>query len=74
MGKVLMQSQPYPLSVTFNVFHQMTISPQVSVTESQSKGLYIGFLPQEIESLLRLLELTLSANFTDSDQLHSYNH
>ena len=49
MGKVIMQSQPYPLSVTFNVFLQMTISPKVSVIESQSKSLYIGLGPQEID-------------------------
>ena len=44
MGNIIMQSQPYPLSVTFNVFRQMTISPKVSVIES----LYIGLGPQEI--------------------------
>ena len=48
MGNIIMQSQPYPLSVTFNVFRQMTISPIVSVIESQSKSLYIGLGPQEI--------------------------
>ena len=41
MGNIIMQSQPYPLSVTFNVFRQNTISPKVSVIESQSKSLYI---------------------------------
>ena len=48
MGNIIVQSQPYPLSVTFNVFHQMTISPKVSVIESQSKSLYIGLGQQEI--------------------------
>ena len=48
MAKVIMQSQPYPLSVTFNVFHQMTISPKVSVIESQSKSLYIGLDPKKL--------------------------
>ena len=43
-----MQSQPYPLSVTFNVFRQMTIYPKVSVIESQSKSLDIGLGSQEI--------------------------
>ena len=47
MGNIIMQSQPYPLSVTFNVFRQMTISPKVSVIGSQSKSLYIGLEPQE---------------------------
>ena len=56
MDKDKMQSQPYPLSVTFNVFRQMTISPKVSVIESQSKSLYIGLGPQEID--WRLLELS----------------
>ena len=49
MGNIIMQSQPYPLSVTFNVFRQMTISPKVSVIESQSKSLYIGLGSQEID-------------------------
>ena len=55
MGNIILQnttnvkkSQPYPLSVTFNVFYQMTISSKVSVIESQSKSLYIGLGPQEI--------------------------
>ena len=48
MGNIIMQSQPYPLSVTFNVFRQMTVSPNASVIESQSKSLYIGLGPQEI--------------------------
>ena len=39
MGKVIMQSQPYPVCVTFNVFCQMTIYPKVSARESQSKSL-----------------------------------
>ena len=42
MGNIIMQSQPYPLCVTFNVLCQMTISLKVSVIESQSKSLYIG--------------------------------
>ena len=41
MGNIIMQSQHYPLSVTFNVFRQMTISPKVSAIESQSKSLYV---------------------------------
>ena len=45
MGNIIMQSQPYPLSVTFNVLRQMTISPKVSVIESHSKSLYIGLGP-----------------------------
>ena len=50
MGNTIMQSQPYPLSVTFNVFlRQMTISPKVSVIESQSKSLYIGLGSLEID-------------------------
>ena len=49
MGNIIIQSKPYPLSVTFNVFRQMTISPKVSVIESQSKSLYIGLGPQEID-------------------------
>ena len=48
MGNIIMQSQPYPLSVTFNVFRQMTIYPKVGVIESQSKSLYIGLGPQDI--------------------------
>ena len=44
MGNIIMQSQPYPLSV----FRQMTIYPKVSVIESQSKSLYIGLGSQEI--------------------------
>ena len=48
MGNTIMQSQPYPLSVTSNVFRQMTISPKVSVIVIQSKSLYIGLGPQEI--------------------------
>ena len=32
MGNIIMQSQHYPLNVTFNVFRQMTISPKVSDT------------------------------------------
>ena len=48
MGNIIMQSQPYALSVTINVFRQMIISPKVSVIESQSKSLYIGLGPQEI--------------------------
>ena len=47
MGNIIMQSQAYPLRVTSNVFCQMTISPKVSVIESQSKSLYIGLGPQE---------------------------
>ena len=42
MGNIIMQSHPYPLSVTFNVFCQMTISPKVSVIGSQFKSLYMG--------------------------------
>ena len=45
MGNIIMQSQPYPLSVTFNVFCQMAISPKVSLIRSQSKSLYIGLGP-----------------------------
>ena len=30
MGNIIMQNQPYPLSLTFNVFRQMTIFPKVS--------------------------------------------
>ena len=48
MGNIIKQSQPYPLSMTFNVFSQMTISPKVNVIESQSKSLYIGLGPQDI--------------------------
>ena len=48
MGNIIMQSQPYPLSVTFNVFRQMTIYPKVSVIESQSESVYIGLGSQEI--------------------------
>ena len=48
IGNIIMQSQPYPLSVTFNVFRQMTIYPKVSVIESQSKSLYIGLASLEI--------------------------
>ena len=48
MVNIIMQSQPYPISVTFNVFRQMTISPKVSVIESPSRSLYIGLGPQEI--------------------------
>ena len=48
MGNIIMQSQPYGPSVTFNVFRQITISPKVSVIESQSKSLYIGLGPQDI--------------------------
>ena len=48
MGNIIMQSQPYPLSVTFNVFRQMTIYPKVSVIESQSESLYIFLGSQEI--------------------------
>ena len=48
MGNIIMQSQPYPISVTFNVFRQMTVSPKVSVIESQSKSLYTGLGPQNI--------------------------
>ena len=48
MGNIIMQSPPYPISVTFNVFCQMTISPKVSVIESQPKSLYIGLGPHEI--------------------------
>ena len=48
MGNIIMQSQPYRLSVTFNVFRQMIISPKVSVIESQSKSLYLGLEPQDI--------------------------
>ena len=43
-----MQSQPYPLSVTFNVFRQITIYPKVSVIESQSQSLELGLGSQEI--------------------------
>ena len=53
MGNIIMQSQPYPLSVNFNVFCQMTISPKVSVIESQSKSLFIGLGPQEIVTIIR---------------------
>ena len=31
MGNIRMQSQPYTLSVTFNVFRQMAIFPKVGV-------------------------------------------
>ena len=49
MVNIIMQSQPYPLCVTFNVLCQMTISPKVSVIKSQSKSLYIGLGPNEID-------------------------
>ena len=52
MGKVIMQSQPYNLSLTFNVFHQMTISPKVGVIECQSKSLYIGYDPKKLIGVL----------------------
>ena len=66
MGNIIMQSQPCPLSVTFNVFLQMTISPKVSVIESQSKSLYIGLGSQEV--LIETIGLDLIWNFTDLDQ------
>ena len=44
-----MQIPLITLSMTFNVFCQMTISPKVSVIESPSKSLYRGLLPQEID-------------------------
>ena len=69
MGNIIMQSQPYPLSVTFNVFRQMTISPKVSVIESQSKSLYIGLGPQDIGVLIETVGLDLIWKFTDLDQL-----
>ena len=50
MGNIIMQSQPYPLSVTFNVFRQMTISPKASVIRSQSK--IIGLGPQKLIGVL----------------------
>ena len=50
MGNIIMQSQPYPLSVTFNVFGQMTISPKASVIRSQSK--IIGLGPQKLIGVL----------------------
>ena len=43
MGNIIMQSQPYPLSVTFNDFRQMTISPKESVIRSQVKGELTNF-------------------------------
>ena len=49
MSNIVMQSQPYPLSVTFNVFRQMAISPKVSLIRSQSKRLYIGLGNLEID-------------------------
>ena len=49
MGNSMIQSQPYPLSVTFNVFRRMIKSPKVSVIGSQFKSLYIGLGPQEID-------------------------
>ena len=47
MGNIIMQSQPNPSSVTFNVFRQMTISPKVSVIERED----LDFVPDsEISS------------------------
>ena len=45
MGNIILQNQPYPLNVSFNVFHQMTISPLVGVIRSQFKSLCIGLGP-----------------------------
>ena len=72
MGKVIMQSQPYPLSVTFNVFRQMTISPKVSVIESQSKSLYIGLGPQEV--LIETVGVDLIFKFYRFRSINSHNH
>ena len=49
MGNIIMQSEPYLLSVTVNVLCQMTISPKVNVIKSQSKSLYIGLGPNNID-------------------------
>ena len=60
-----MQSQPYALSVTCNVFHQMTISPKVSVIRSQSNCLYIGLLDPKklIEVLIETVGVDLICKF-----------
>ena len=75
MGNTIMQSQPYPLSVTSNVFLQMTISPKVNVIESQSKSLYIGLGPQKfIGVLIETVGLDLIWKFYRFRSINSYNH
>ena len=74
MGNIIMQSQPYPLSVTFNVFRQMTIYPKVSVIESQSQSLfYIGLGYQEIGVLIETVGLDLIWKFYRFRSINSYN-
>ena len=74
MGNIIMQSQPYPLSVTFNVFCQMTISPKVSVIRSQSKSLYIGLGPQQIDWSPETVAVDLICKFHRFRPINSYNH
>ena len=75
MSNIIMHSQPYPLtpyplSVTFNVFPQMTISPKVSVIESQSKSLY--FLgPQVLTETVRVDLICKFYRFRSITQLQS---
>ena len=70
-----MQSQPYPLSVTFNVFRQMTISPEVSVIGSQFKSLYIKVWdPKElIGVLMETVAFDLICKFYSFRPINSYN-
>ena len=75
MGNIILQSQPYALSVTFNVFHQMTISPKVSVIRIQSKSLYIGLLDPKklIEVLIETVGVDLICKFYRFRPINSYN-
>ena len=75
MGNIIMQSQPYPLSVTFNVFCQMTIYPKVSVIESQSKSLDIGLGSRKfIGVLIETVGHDLIWKFYRFRSINSYNH
>ena len=52
MGNIIMQSQPYPLSVTFNIFRQMAISPKVSLIRSKVK---LSYNPLRLGTVIALI-------------------
>ena len=69
-----MQSQPYPVNMTFNVFRQMSISLKVSVIRSQSIYIQVEEPKKLIEVLIETVGVDLVCKFYRFRPINSYNH